>query len=147
MALFYPADRRVACTDGTAAASLGSPGTLNDLSQWWRSGGDISVANKDRMRGVANRPADEFIYLRRTTPSISDLTLEQDETDPGPNSTFDMADAQTGHLRAYRVQYRTGATRIIAALLINVADSFQDEDALLMTVSLRGTGGMVEAGF
>lgn len=145
---FFPVDRRVRCTDGRAAPGTpGAPASPNDLTQWWRSGGDITVTQVSAMRGVANRGSDEHLYVRRQTPSISDLVFEHDDAANGPTATFDMADARTGNERVYQVQYATGHTRGIGALQASVSDSFSDSDVLMLNVSLLATGALAEAGF
>ena len=145
---FYPPDRRVRCTDGTAAATPGAPGgTLRNLSPYMRSGGDISRTRGTYTRGSVGRSETEKGNYRRGTPAISDLTLEQDNVLHGPNDVFDKTDFHDGVQRIYQVEYASGTTASVAAEVMGVGDSYQDEDALLMTVQLDASGGIIEVGF
>ena len=145
--MFFPVNRRVRITDGMAAATAQAPGTLVDLTRWWRSGGDISVAQVTAMRGVANRGSDEYLYVRRQTPSISDVTFEEDDAAGGPVQTIDMADVRHEQQRAWQVEYESAHTRTIACLVSSVGDSFQESDVMLYPVGLQASGAMAEAGF
>ena len=145
---FYPPDRRVRCTDGSAAATPSAPGgTLRDLSEYVRSGGDITRTRGTYTRGSVGRSETEKGNYRRGTPAISDLTLEQDNALNGPNDVFDMTDFHDGVQRIYQVEYASATTRSLAAEVMSVADSYQDEDVLLMTVQLDASGGIIEVGF
>ena len=145
---FFPVDRRIGCTDGTAAPGTpGAPASLRDLTGYWRSGGDITVTQVTAMRGVANRPSDEYLYVRRQTPAISDLVFEHDDEANGPVAVFDMADARTQNTRVYQVQYFTAHTRGVGALVSSVSDGFNDSDVLMLNVSLQASGALAEAGF
>lgn len=147
MALYVPPDRRVRISDGTAAASATVPGTLLDLSANWRSGGDISVEQKREMRGVANRPADEWLYLRRVTVGVSDSVFEQDDDAGHSGAAFNFGDARTANLRAFQVQYRSGVTRTTATLIGMMSDLFQPEGVLQETIGFQATGELAQANF
>lgn len=144
MGLFYPVDRQLAITDGTAApGTVAVPVNLRNYTPFHRSGGEISVENQTAERGVAGRDTNESLYVRRQMVSISDQTLEQDDTAisaspaaSGTNRLFDMSDALTNQNRIYQVSYRTGFTRGCVVGVGSVSDSFQDGDVLLMNVSL-----------
>ena len=144
MALFYPVDSQVEVTDGTAAPVAAD---LQNFTPYHRSGGDISVANMTFQRGAMGRAADEHGYLRRYTASVSDLTLEQDDTaSVGPVVLFDMANVRTENQRLFRRTYASGKTRTVNCVVTNVGDSYQDADVMLYNVSLQGTGTVTEVG-
>ena len=147
--MFYPVNSSVAITDGSAApGTLASPTNLRNFTPFHRSGGDVSVDHAIFQRGSMGRVADEYGYLRRYAVSISDLTLEQDDTaTTGTTVLFDMGDVHTANERIFQRTYESGHTRTVACLVGNVGDGYADDDVMMYNVTLQATGTLAEIGF
>ena len=147
MAYYYPADRRVRITDGTASATVSAPGTLLDLTQNWRSGGDFKTAPYTEDLGVGGREDDESVYTRRNMNTISDMVVEQDDRPNGPNDAFVMADPRPENNRVIQNQFRNTVTRTMECQVTGIGDGGQAAGVLLYNISLKGSGAILDANF
>lgn len=149
MAAFVPVDGQVEITDGTAAPGTpAAPASIRDFTEFYRGGGEFSVANMSFQRGGLGRAADEHGYLRRLAVGIADLSVEWDEqASNGTAILFDMADARTANQRVYRRTYRSGFTRSVLCLVTNVSDAYSDDEVMLANISLQATGPLTEVGW
>ena len=146
MALFYRSQAMIHVTDGTAGgATPGVPGgTLRDITQYHRAGGEFSVDFTTFQRGAVGRPTSEFAYAFHQMHSISDMDVELDDTaTTGTIAIFPPGDARTANPRVFRKTYRTGVSNAIGALYIGQAEKDGDGGELLATIKQRATGALV----
>ena len=147
--LYFPANQQYLITDGTAAPGAhGSIANPRNFSPFWRSGGDISVADATEKRGNAGRVADEYIYLQRYAVSISDLVTElEDIAQTGTTVLFVPGNVRYGQERIYQRQLASGDTLTVNALVTMVGNTVEEAGVVKRPVSLQATGALTVVGF
>lgn len=147
--LYLPRNRQVSITDGdNPPGNHANPTDLRNITQWVRSGGDISVVEDQFQRGPLGRVTREFGYLQSNETQVTDLSLELDDTaTTGTSQVFEIGDVGYENERILQNVYATGGHTITCNCLVgSVGVTQADGDVLMMTVPLRGTGAVTVVG-